>query len=102
MAVITSMNSTSQTGGSVSLGGLCVITVKSSPKAIRISGNSVDANLLKVTFQQIKITKDSDVLLDLAAHLATLPVGEADIGVILPCAKSFQKESNKQKNRRPS
>jgi len=65
-----------------------------SPKAIRMAGNNVTADTLKVTFQQIKITRGSTVLLDLAAHLATLEVGNNDIGQILPGAKGFQKAGN--------
>jgi len=61
-----------------------------SPKAIRIQGNNVDANTLIFSFQQIKITRGSTVLLDLAAHLATLTVGETNTGLILPGSLGFQ------------
>ena len=74
--------------------GMITNIAAGSPKAIRIQGNNVTASTLKVSFQQIKITRGSEVKLDLAAHLETLSVGNSDIGQILPGAKGFQKAGN--------
>jgi hypothetical protein len=60
------------------------------PKGIRIGGNKVAANTLKVSFQQIKITRGGTVLLDLAEHLATFTVGDDNFGLILPGTMGFQ------------
>jgi len=65
-----------------------------SPKGIRIQGHNVTAGTLKVSFQQIKITRGSTELLNLADHLATLTVGNDTIGVILPGTMGFQKAGN--------
>jgi hypothetical protein len=62
-----------------------------SPSGIRIGGNNVTANTLKVVFEQIKITRGETVLLDLAEHLQTFNVDDSNMDLILPGAMGFQK-----------
>jgi hypothetical protein len=46
---------------------------------------------LIVVFEQIKITRGSTVVLDLAEHLQTFNVDDSNMDLILPGSKGFQK-----------
>jgi len=61
-----------------------------SPDGIRIAGNNVTDNTLKIVFEQIKVTRDTTVLLDLATHLQTFNVNDSNMGLILPGSMGFQ------------
>jgi hypothetical protein len=61
-----------------------------SPAGIRIQGNNVTADTLVVVFEQIKVTRGSTVLLDLAEHLQTFNVDDDNMGLILPGSMGFQ------------
>jgi len=65
-----------------------------SPSGIRIAGNNVKAQTLIITIEQIKITRGSTVLVDLATHLQTLDIDDANIGLILPGTMGFQPAGN--------
>jgi len=62
-----------------------------SPNAIRIGGNNVTANSLVVVIEQIKVSRGTTVLVDLAEDLQAFDIDDADINLILPGAKGFQK-----------
>jgi len=74
--------------------GMIANIADGSPAAIRIAGNNVTANSLIVVFEQIKVTRGADVLLDLAEHLQTFEIDASDMNTILPGAKGFQKAGN--------